>query len=645
MGESEYGLSAAVTTSALSEFVIADDAFTDGGRSDGADTGDLEWAKPTSNTNLLVANDNVLGGGNALKLEGQATSVEALTPALPQATTLGTTVGSTIQFSMNVRAEALADRDTGLRVGLYQQQGTLVTGDATYANSKNDKGYFATFGTGSVSAVAIYKEAANAGDSLAGGAGITLMTPVGTTTPVQINDTNDSHLILFKLTRIADGGVRVSASVDGIERVAADDATPVAETFDLLAVRSAETKLRVAVDNVSVISNPLASVQAPTGLTITNKSQYGFALTPVALAWNAAAGATGYRIERKLVGTTAWTTLGDVGASTTSFADTTAADGAAYTFRVSALDGTGATAGLNVGPATALAPEGDADWDGRTNQQEADDGTDPSRVDTDNDGLPDWFERLHNMNALSSDENNNGIPDGQEDPDGDGSTNENEALDETDPFATDSDGDGVNDLVEGINGSNPLSASDEGLPPPADMVGKYHLVVGDPSWSNSEAWIMKLKPQVPRSPVSGTVAPTVKLSAPFGVIKEGDKPLEAGYTYDVTVNHNGTRPTYLATHPDGPSFDWKANITSTGSSLSFKKVDTGMLFRTYTQVNNGPTNFAANQTSKIHVFMLDADVDSLNDSGFNVPVDNRREDIAERTTGKIVEVGAMISCR
>ena len=262
VGESEYGLSGVVTTSALSEFLIADDAFTDGGRTNGADGGDLEWAKPSSTT-LLVANDNVIAGGNALKLEGQSTSVEALTPALSQATALGTTIGSTIQLSMNVRASALASRDTGLRVGLYQQQGTLVTGDTSYANSKNDTGYFATFGTGGVAGVALYKESANAGDSLLGGTGITLMTPVGTTTPVQINDTNKSHLIVFTLTRIANGGVRVSASVDGIQRIAADDATPIAESYDLLAVKSAEAKFTVAVDNVSVINNPLAEVQAP----------------------------------------------------------------------------------------------------------------------------------------------------------------------------------------------------------------------------------------------------------------------------------------------------------------------------------------------------------------------------------------------
>ena len=92
-------------------------------------------------------------------------------------------VGSSIQFSLNVRAESLVNRSSGLRVGLYQQVGTKVTGDATYANSKNDTGYYLAIGTGATPSVDIVRETANGGDSLMGGNGVSVMTAVGTKIP------------------------------------------------------------------------------------------------------------------------------------------------------------------------------------------------------------------------------------------------------------------------------------------------------------------------------------------------------------------------------------------------------------------------------------------------------------------------------
>ncbi len=63
----------------------------------------------------------------------------------------------------------------------------------------------------------------------------------------------------------------------------------------------------------------------------------------VALAWtDAAANETGFRIERKVGSTGAWTVLATVGANVVSYRDTTATAGANHVYRVQAFNGTGA---------------------------------------------------------------------------------------------------------------------------------------------------------------------------------------------------------------------------------------------------------------------------------------------------------------
>lgn len=85
------------------------------------------------------------------------------------------------------------------------------------------------------------------------------------------------------------------------------------------------------------------------------------------------------------------------------------------------------------------------------------------RVDTDGDGLPDWFEVLIGTDPGNADSDGDGTPDGMEDHDSDGLSNRAEYLIETmTPSGNDADGDGVSDADEAGLGTSPSGADTDG---------------------------------------------------------------------------------------------------------------------------------------------------------------------------------------
>ncbi|MFX0101397.1 MAG: hypothetical protein ACFFCS_17615 [Candidatus Hodarchaeota archaeon] len=73
-------------------------------------------------------------------------------------------------------------------------------------------------------------------------------------------------------------------------------------------------------------------------------------------------------------------------------------------------------------------------------------------IDTDSDGMPNWWEEIYSFNSNYS-------PDGNQDADDDGLTNSQEYSYSTNPLDDDTDNDGVSDGVEVSQGSDPLDPS------------------------------------------------------------------------------------------------------------------------------------------------------------------------------------------
>ena len=108
--------------------------------------------------------------------------------------------------------------------------------------------------------------------------------------------------------------------------------------------------------------------------------------------------------------------------------------------------------------------EKDTDEDGLPDFFEKELGTEPNKADTDEDGLPDGYEYFYlGTDPLKTDTDGNGILDGDEDLDKDKLTNLEEYLLGTDPYNKDTDGDNLPDIIEkNIYATNPIEYDTDG---------------------------------------------------------------------------------------------------------------------------------------------------------------------------------------
>src|SRR5438270_1008510 len=128
---------------------------------------------------------------------------------------------------------------------------------------------------------------------------------------------------------------------------------------------------------------------APTQLTFSETASLSARLT-----WMSQAGGFGFSIERSTDGGLTWQQIGEVGATTTSFTDSTYVSGRFYSYRVRAK---GQIASIS-----------------QSSNQISSKGTDPTTTDSDGDGVIDNVEAQRHSNPDSIDTDGDGVPDGED---------------------------------------------------------------------------------------------------------------------------------------------------------------------------------------------------------------------------------------
>ena len=220
-------------------------------------------------------------------------------------------------------------------------------------------------------------------------------------------------------------------------------------------------------------------------------------------------------------------------------------------------DGWEAAHGMNPLVANTGDPRTDAssdpDFDGLTNMDEMVLGTDPFQPDTDGDGREDgWAAQYgfdpctHNGQTERTDDDANA------DSDGDGLTNAEECAWGTNPGSPDSDGDGVIDNAEIAQNSDPADPTDGGRP---NSRVAMSFTFGDHSSSHSEKYHLTVSPVL----VVGEANPPRTLSwvnAEYGECETRTAMLTPGRSYEVRLAHASTN------RPQGPDYDYTLNAVS-----------------------------------------------------------------------------------
>lgn len=160
-------------------------------------------------------------------------------------------------------------------------------------------------------------------------------------------------------------------------------------------------------------------------------------------------------------------------------------------------------------------------------------GSNPTKADSDGDLLLDGFEFA---NAMPPKQPGNS----QHDSDNDGLTDLDEQIHQTDPLNPDSDGDGVTDGIEVRDNADPNDPTDKGIKRASSKFAFIKLTVGDPSGSHSERYTLNVGKVSHQSPG-------------FGLVGSGVYQFPPG-RYEITVQ-------WVATNIRTPDYDYTASVT------------------------------------------------------------------------------------
>ena len=243
----------------------------------------------------------------------------------------------------------------------------------------------------------------------------------------------------------------------------------------------------------------------------------------------------------------------------------------------------------------------DLDYDGLTNLQEYNLGTNIRKWDTDEDGLSDKQEIDYAAMLKVSAPELSDLIDQYLDPttatdihfdyDGDGLSLHEEYMYKTNLFMADTDADGMNDGQEASVGRNPNSNSDAGDDVSQSDVVQVTLKVGDHSSSHSEIYELN-------------VGHINFNSGGYGQVNSRTFPFRKGQSYAITLTHVGTN------NPNGvPDYDYTAevNVEDEESVVHYLKDGEGdnALLRTYQTGTLDTPNTHSGKTATLDLYKFE----------------------------------------
>jgi fibronectin type 3 domain-containing protein len=289
---------------------------------------------------LVVSSDGIYGSGGQYFVGGTIVASSDLINA-PSGLAASTVSTSRIDLSWADNAS----NEAGYRVERSADgRNWTVLSETLTANSTTYSDASASAGTTYTYRVQAFNDSTTSDISNVASATTITLAPTG----LSASAASSSRIDLSWSDVAGETGYRVERSTDGANWTLAGTTNSGVTTFsDTGRAASTTYVYRVQAVNLGGPSaysgtasattlEPALIPDTPTGLTASAVSG-----TQVALNWDDVNGETGYRIERSSNGGKGWSTVGQVAANTTTFADTTVRPGKTYLYRVYAFNDAG----------------------------------------------------------------------------------------------------------------------------------------------------------------------------------------------------------------------------------------------------------------------------------------------------------------
>ncbi|MBI1370684.1 MAG: hypothetical protein GC162_18760 [Planctomycetes bacterium] len=206
--------------------LIVDDAFNDGGLTNGADPNDAAWTMATGGGPLSIVNDNGspgLNGGNAIQLTTTGT-FQGFTGLFSPITL--TEDRQRIKLIFDYRLTDFGNQDAALRFGLLDSASAVGTADSAY---------FVATSTGTINTATLNQTYSGTATGYLGGS---VQYSQGTDNNVLTSDNNPHHVEFIVQRTTADRidlSARIGTGVISGADTTGKDAGPLQTTFDSIA--------------------------------------------------------------------------------------------------------------------------------------------------------------------------------------------------------------------------------------------------------------------------------------------------------------------------------------------------------------------------------------------------------------------------